>query len=134
MKQTLLATLTTAILLGHSSSFAGDMSEKISRGIYFDISASNRYEQFINEHLLDIGIDPEMSAFKAPANKRIYYICTPTMSGGQVNPCGSLQEVTARECPTTIPIKWPDGSVKDVPVHCTGPDAQGNCECEYGRG
>lgn len=136
MKQTLLvATFTTAILMSGSSGFAEEIKDNISGGIYLDAAASNRYQRVINDHLLDIGVDLETSAFAVPANKKIYYICTPVqMPGGQVNPCGKLQEATARECPTTIPMTWPDGSTKDVPVHCTGPDAQGNCECELGRG
>lgn len=135
MKQTLLATLAACMMLGHSSGFAEDIKNNISGGIYLDAAASNRYQQFINNHLLDIGVDPEMSAFKVPANTKIYYICSPVqLAGGQVNPCGKLQQATTRECPTTIPMKWPDGTVHDVAVHCTGPDAQGNCECELGRG
>lgn len=128
MKKTVLATLAIAAILGGSTGFAANVAERIGgQGIYLDPSASNRYLEMIHNHLLDIGVDPEMSAFSIPATSVTYVKCTP---GGMGNPCFKLESVTVKLCPTTIPVKWPDGTYKDVAVTCVGPDAQGNCECE----
>ena len=134
MKQILLATLAAAAILSSSLSFGEISFGSISSGgLYLDAAASKLYEQLINERLLDIGIDPEKSEFKVPASNVIRYICAPVqLAGGVVNPCGKLQLQTTLECPTSIEMVWPGGETKTVPVHCTGPDAQGNCECDLG--
>ena len=134
MRQSLLVTLVAAAILISSPSFGETRFGSISSGgLYLDAAASKLYEQLINERLLDIGIDPERSEFKVPATNIVRYICTPVqMAGGAVNPCGKLQLQTTLECPTSIEMVWPGGETKTVPIHCTGPDAQGNCECELG--
>ena len=36
----------------------------------------------------------------------------------------------AIRCPGEIVVELPDGQQMDVDVDCTGPDANGNCDCE----
>lgn len=128
MKKTVLAALAIAAISGSSTGFAVNAAERVGdQGIYLDPIASSRFVTMMNNQLLDIGIDPEMSAFSIPATTVIYFKCTP---GGMGNPCFKLDKVTTSICPTTIPVRWPDGTYKDVAVTCVGPDAAGNCECE----
>ncbi len=125
MKQTLLATLSVATVFCSSTVFANPTMS--NQGIYLDPSATARYVKTIRNQLLEIGVDPEVSEFKIPATTKISYRCIP---GGMGVICFKIEQVVEKSCPTTIPVKWPDGTYKDVAVNCVGPDAQGNCECE----
>ena len=128
MKKTVLATLAIAAILGSSTGFVTAAERVSGQGIYLDPSASSRFVEMMNNQLLDIGVDPEMSAFSIPATTVTYFKCNP---GGMGNPCFKLVPETVKICPTTIPVRWPDGTYKDNPVTCVGPDAAGNCECEF---
>ena len=126
MKHTLLTGLTVVILLGSSSIFARSVGE----GIYFDAAVSAQYQRQIDDFLFYNKIDPDISEFKVPATKVTNYICIPVHTAAGTNPCGQTQAQTETICPETVPV-MSGGKVHYVPVNCVGPDADGNCECEF---
>ena len=133
MKYVLLTTLLAFSLLGNTSAFA----KNLNKTIVFDDVTFYYYQQMNNEFLNLLGIFPETAdPFKVPADVIIRTICIPVqLPGGAVNPCGLTETQTTRECPSTVPIvDTSTGETREVSVMCVGPDAEGNCDCDFGSG
>lgn len=70
---------------------------------------------------------PPPIAFKVPANAANQVICNINAEGIR---CFQTI-VTVLQCPTEVVVQLPDGGTQRVPVTCTGPDRDGNCECDF---
>jgi hypothetical protein len=68
---------------------------------------------------------PVALGFKVPPEGRTQIICKLNVEG--LNCFESLAEI---KCPTVVVVQTPDGDTP-VPVNCTGPGADGYCDCEF---
>ena len=78
----------------------------------------------------DPGAAPPAIAFKVPAERMSRIVCHMGPSG--LN-CYEAPGNLGGRCPTAVDVELPDGGQTTVPVDCTGPDADGNCECEFSQ-
>lgn len=42
-----------------------------------------------------------------------------------------FESLIALQCPREVTVQLPGGGTQTVPVSCTGPDGDGNCDCEF---
>jgi hypothetical protein len=70
--------------------------------------------------------EPPAVNFKVPAvNVGSIVVCEMSAQGLR---CGEYPNV---RCPTEVVVELPDNSNTTVPVRCTGPDANGECDCDF---
>jgi hypothetical protein len=74
----------------------------------------------------DEGTPPPPIDFKVPAEITTQIVCRMSSSGLRCIP-----DVSTMRCPSAVDIEIPGGGRTTVPVSCTGPDNDGNCECDF---
>lgn len=42
-----------------------------------------------------------------------------------------FESMISLQCPREVTVQLPGGGTQTVPVSCTGPDSDGNCDCEF---
>ena len=72
------------------------------------------------------GTTPPPIAFKVPANAVRQVMCNINAEGIRC-----FESLVALQCPTDVVVQLPDGGTTRAPVNCTGPDRDGNCECDF---
>lgn len=82
--------------------------------------------QFFKGGDFGTGTDAPPIDFKVPAIPRTEVVCKMGPSG--INCYESLVDM---KCPTAVEVLLPDGSRTTAPVDCTGPNSQGECDCDF---
>ncbi|MCA2014178.1 hypothetical protein LCM17_21995 [Cereibacter sphaeroides] len=65
-------------------------------------------------------------AFRTPAEIRTEIQCRMGPNG-----ISCFDVVVDAKCPSVVNVQLPDGGTMPVAVSCTGPDANGVCDCEF---
>ena len=70
---------------------------------------------------------PVPYGFKVPALATTQIIC-------KLNPEGlrCFESLASLRCPEAVEVQTPGGTTV-VPVNCTGPDSEGNCDCDFAQ-
>lgn len=73
-----------------------------------------------------IEASPPEIAFKVPAREVRDTMCT--MNATRIR-CHEV--IVGFECPTSVIVEVPGQGATQIPVNCTGPDANGDCDCDF---
>lgn len=69
---------------------------------------------------------PSPLSFQTPANADVRIVCRISPAGMECH-----RELVGIVCPTAVEVQVPGGGSTVVPVDCTGPNADGNCDCDF---
>jgi hypothetical protein len=101
-------------------------SQRILRGQPVTTELTPQMSQQL-QSLFRTGEEPTALPFTVPANFQTEIVCRPTQGGLQCAPV-----VSRIECPTHVTFEDPaTGQNVTVDVVCSGPDSQGQCDCDF---
>lgn len=69
---------------------------------------------------------PSPLSFQTPAQADVKVVCTISPAGMECH-----RELAGIRCPTAVEVQVPGGGTTTVDVDCTGPNAAGNCDCDF---
>lgn len=100
--------------------------QRVLRGQAVATELTSQMSQQI-QRLLQSGEEPTAIPFTVPANFETAIRCVTVQGGLQCAPV-----VTKMECPTQVTFEDPaTGQSVTVDVICSGPDGQGQCDCDF---